>query len=319
MSKKCNNEQFLDKLKQKNTHLEDFEILEPYQTTHAKIKCYCKKCNKEFITTPHSLLENKWCNSCNRIEMLKAHRKTQEQFIEEIALVNPDVEILGTYQGSHTKLSYRCKNCGNIAEQTPTVLLQGHGCRLCANKRISKARTLEQDEVDRRFDEIKNYVKVIGEYKGAGNKIECECVVCGYHWNTIPNVLWFMNCKCPQCNFSHGETKIKEYLLNHNVVYECQKKFDDLRGINNGYLSYDFYLPEFRLAIEYQGEQHEKPVKHFGYEKYLNQQEHDKRKREYAQNNDFTLLEIWYYDYDKINEILDKALFDNEDKIKEVG
>ena len=27
MSKKCNNEQFLDKLKQKNTHLEDFEIL----------------------------------------------------------------------------------------------------------------------------------------------------------------------------------------------------------------------------------------------------------------------------------------------------
>ena len=28
MSKKCNNEQFLDKLKQKNTHFEDFEILD---------------------------------------------------------------------------------------------------------------------------------------------------------------------------------------------------------------------------------------------------------------------------------------------------
>ena len=54
------------------------------------------------------------------------------------------------------------------------------------------------------------------------------------------------------------------------------------------------------------------------YYKFKIQKEYDRRKREYAQNNDFTLLEIWYYDYDKINEILDKALFDNEDKIKEV-
>ena len=36
------------------------------------------------------------------------------------------------------------------------------------------------------------------------------------------------------------------------------------------------------------------------------QQEHDRRKKEYALQNNIELLEIWYYDYDNIEEILDK-------------
>ena len=43
-------------------------------------------------------------------------------------------------------------------------------------------------------------------------------------------------------------------------------------------------------------------------EEFLKQQEHDKRKREYASNNSIQLLEIWYYDYDNIAEIIKDEL-----------
>ena len=61
--------------------------------------------------------------------------------------------------------------------------------------------------------------------------------------------------------------------------------------------------------IEYQGQQHYYPVNIYGgEEKFEIQQEHDRRKREYAKSNGYNLLEIPYYDYDNIEEILNKAL-----------
>lgn len=36
--------------------------------------------------------------------------------------------------------------------------------------------------------------------------------------------------------------------------------------------------------------------------------EHDKRKREYAKSHGYKLLEIWYYDYNNIEEILNREL-----------
>ena len=304
------NEEFLQELKEKNIHYKnnDIAILEEYQRTHDKILCHCNICNNDFYRTPHDLLEGKHCQKCSILAMGKDKLKTHSQFLCEMQDINPNIEILGEYKGSHTKIKYRCKVCETISEQTPTVMLQGHGCQKCANKKISDYRTLKQNEIEMRFDKIRDYVKIIGEYQGTNKKIKCECVICGYQWETVPNVLWRMNCKCPQCNFSHGEAKIKDYLLDNQIEYVGQKKFDDLRGVHNGLLSYDFYLPNYNILIEYQGEQHDKPIKYFGNNKYETQQEHDKRKRDYAEKNGYKLLEIWYYDYNNIEEILNKEL-----------
>ena len=97
--------------------------------------------------------------------------------------------------------------------------------------------------------------------------------------------------------------------MNNKIKYQSQKKFDTLLGLKNGHLSYDFYIESFNLLIEAQGIQHEKPIELFGGEEQFKiQQEHDRRKREYAENNGYRLLEIWYYDYDNIDEILDEFI-----------
>ncbi len=126
------------------------------------------------------------------------------------------------------------------------------------------------------------------------------------------------NFRCPICNFSKGELKIYEILNNSKLCFIQQKEFDGLVGLGNGNLSYDFYLPDYNILIEYQGEQHERPVDFKGFgDKYAKntfkqQQEHDRRKREYAKQNNYNLLEIWYWDYDRIEEILVNILFPKE-------
>lgn len=88
-------------------------------------------------------------------------------------------------------------------------------------------------------------------------------------------------------------------------------------GVNGKKLSYDFYLPQYNLLIEFQGKQHEQPIEYFGgEEKFKTQQEHDKRKREYAKLHNINLLEIWHYDINNIEKILTETL--NNLKLKTV-
>ena len=78
---------------------------------------------------------------------------------------------------------------------------------------------------------------------------------------------------------------------------------------------FDFYLPDYNLCIEYDGEQHFKPLKHFGGEKDLTErQENDKIKTNYCLENKISLLRI-RYDED-IEQALD--LFFLNSNIKEL-
>ena len=129
---------------------------------------------------------------------------------------------------------------------------------------------------------------------------------------------YFISCKnftssgnrCPICNEWHGERKIREYLIKNNIEFEAQKKFSNL--VEKKPLSYDFYIPSKNLLIEFQGIQHYEPRDFGGKDmkkaekNFEIQQEHDRRKRKYAQQNNIDLLEISYIEEDKIEEILDK-------------
>ena len=69
-------------------------------------------------------------------------------------------------------------------------------------------------------------------------------------------------------------------------------------------------MPKFNVLIEYNGIQHYEPVEYFGGERQFKiQQEHDKRKRKYAEDNKINLIEISYLDIDNIEIILESQLF----------
>ena len=84
--------------------------------------------------------------------------------------------------------------------------------------------------------------------------------------------------------------------------------YNNLKGVNNGLLTYDFYLPKYNLLIEYQGEYHDNSIPMQTDFEFAIQQEHDKRKKEYAINNGINLLEIWYWNFKDIEYILNNIL-----------
>lgn len=80
--------------------------------------------------------------------------------------------------------------------------------------------------------------------------------------------------------------------------------------IGNHKYRYDFYLPDYNLIIEYDGEQHYMPV-NFGEndikrmeEKLRTTQEHDKIKNDYCKKHNINLLRIPYWEKQNIETII---------------
>jgi hypothetical protein len=152
--------------------------------------------------------------------------------------------------------------------------------------------------------------EVLEEYVNNNTKILHRHKTCGHEWAIRPHDILHGGYGCPACACSKGEDIIFNYLNQIDIEFEAQYKYDDLIGLGGGLLSYDFYLPTYNLLIEFQGKQHYEPIDWFGgFEKFEYQQEHDKRKRKYAKEHSIELMEIPYWDINKIENILESRLF----------
>lgn len=199
-------------------------------------------------------------------------------------------------------IHYRCKIHNYHGTSTPDNLLRGYGCPYCAGKILTK------DNFINRVKSFNNDITLLSDFTTVHNYINCRCNKCGNEWNVLARHL-LEGSGCPICNTSKGENLIAKYLSDKNIEFESHKKFKDLHGVGDGNLSYDFYIPTNNLLIEFQGSQHEKSFEYFGgEERFKKQKEHDKRKREYALSHSIDLLEIWYYDMDNIEQILNDKL-----------
>ena len=186
--------------------------------------------------------------------------------------------------------------------------LNGRRCGYCGNQKTHPLDSFGYHN----FDKVQSWHpdNDISPFKvapGSNKKYKFICTECGYEWTTQIRVIsdgkW-----CPQCASSKGEKEINSWLRLNNIEFTPQKEFDGLLGLGGGNLSYDFYLPDYNLLIEYQGEYHDGSVSHQTDDELERQQEHDRRKREYVKKNNINLLEIWYWEFDNIEEILYKQI-----------
>ena len=216
------------------------------------------------------------------------------------------VNIPLEYKGANIKSKHICRGCGIIFDQSPSHNYARKLCSKCGHKktslkckgqkRTSKLLRNKRKSSKKYIQECKEkgYDLPIEDYIKAIIKINHKCEKCGNVYEQRPDD-HLHGRGCPICNESHGERFIRNYLDNHSIKYIPQKKFNDLK--DKTYLSYDFYLPDYNILIEYQGIQHYESINIKGSGKYSNlkkQQLHDKLKREYAKNNGYKLLELKY-------------------------
>lgn len=202
-------------------------------------------------------------------------------------------------------MMFHCKVCGHEWETYPHNLLCGRGCASC-----SRHLKYTTESFINRINEINCNIEVIGEYINNHTPIKCRCLIDNTIWSPFPSNLLSEE-GCPTCNMSHGEKKIMKYLNDNNIDYIPQYSFDDLRGVSGGLLFYDFYLTSYNILIEYQGEFHNHTDRLRSDEEFYKQQMHDDKKFNYAKDHNINLLEIWYYDFDNINNILSEYLSNN--------
>lgn len=175
-----------------------------------------------------------------------------------------------------------------------------------------------------------NYVTRLNDLK-TGNTKSCGCVhnpnligrkfgrltVLRQVKNNTPQRRWLCRCDCGSeitalsswlvsghvkscgCLRSEGnsvsEVFIKTILDKRNLSYNTEQAFPDCIGLKGWKLRFDFYLPEHKMAIEYDGEQHYHPVEFWGgIERYKIQQQNDIIKNNYCFNNNILLLRLSY-------------------------
>jgi len=222
--------------------------------------------------------------------------------------------ISDEYKGNKELLKWEClkEDCGEIFEARWNSIQSNQGCGFCRGYQVGLSNCLatKNTELAKEWNYNKN--GDLTPYNVTLNsriKPWWVCIKCGYEWESTMNNRNNGN-GCPHCNESKGEKEISNVLNSKNIFHIPQKTFDKLVGLKGGLLSYDFYLSQYNLLVEYQGEMHERFIKgiHKSKKDFEKQVEHDRRKRKYAKDHNIRLLEIWYWDFDKIEKILEKEL-----------
>lgn len=105
---------------------------------------------------------------------------------------------------------------------------------------------------------------------------------------------------------------IASCLDDNNILYERQKTFDDCKYKN--VLRFDFYIESMNIIIEYDGEQHFKPVTYgrLSEEEALHEYNltriRDKIKNEYCKKKGIELIRIPYYERKTIPTIINNII-----------
>ena len=147
-------------------------------------------------------------------------------------------------------------------------------------------------------------IEPIEEYINTDTPILHQCKLCGHLWHIKPNHT-LSGHGCPICNESRGEKCIALWLQEHGLQYITQYKFHECR--DKLPLPFDFYLPQYNICVEYDGEQHFKPKDWFGGEDAFNVlRYHDEIKNNYCRENKITLIRIAYNQniIEELNKIL---------------
>ena len=206
--------------------------------------------------------------------------------------------------------------CGAYIKTKLNNIRNGHtqscGCK-AKEERQERGRTVGSlEKKGKDYTKIKNpfytFNKQLKEKNSEGFYWDIICNRCGQHYKEVPSQLISEkrrrgNNPCP-CwkNQSKGILKIIDLLNNNNINFIQEYTFEDCLSPKGNKMKFDFYLPEEKYLIEYDGEQHFIPSnfgskEQTGKERLLKQQEYDNIKNQWCKNNNIILIRIPYTQY----------------------
>lgn len=293
-----------------------YELLETeYKNNSTPMRYICNKHRDEGVKkiTYGNFSQGKGCATCGA-ERSWAKRKHPTINSVRQAFQDRGYELLSDeYISAQTKLYYRCpKHPDTTQSITWNNFQRGNGCRLCANEARGVKRRVGTDRINEKLQE-RNYKYVRSYYDNSRLYI---VYICPKHEDYGEQTISWWNLSkgqgCRYCQDSKGEMIIARFLAQFNIEFESQKMFDDCRHIDR--LKFDFWLPKHSCVIEYDGEQHFKPIQFGGIslkeanERFSDTKVRDEIKNQYCKHHDIDLIRIPYWERDNIEKILCEKL-----------
>lgn len=277
-----------------------------YKNTSSKIKVTCPEHGDSYKMVKN-ILKGHGCLKCGN----KSSRDKQRLSISDI------IDTLNKKHNNkydYSKFIYKnnktpgviiCPEHGDFHQSYRTHSL-GHGCPSCSgNKRLTNDEFISKSNKIHKNKYKYDYTK----YKSMHSKVEIECTSHGT-FEQLP-LHHIKGVGCPKCNQSKGEFMIETFLKEKDIRYIPQKKFDDCFYRNK--LVFDFYLPDYKTCIEFNGIQHYYSIDIFGGDEALKLNKiRDDIKKDFCLENGIKLIVIKqdkkHMDIEDVNLQIDNIL-----------
>jgi predicted nucleic acid-binding Zn-ribbon protein len=284
-------------------------FIDQYYSCTVKSKFKCLKCGCEWSAIPKGVIKGKnGCPDCGKKKAKETvkYNITTDDFKRKIEKIFGDkLTIIGEYINHKSRIEVKCNICGYVWDSKSTYLMRKCGCKVCGHEECGKKFRKNKETFKEEINKIHNgRIQLIDEYETGDKRIRVKCNVCNHEWSPVARRL--LRRGCPKCNFSKGEILISNILKDLNVKFKEQYIFDGLKTNFNGVPIFDFVLfnkfDDINCIIEYDGEQHFKPVKKWGGLKRLEKQKLiDEFKNNFCQKNNIKLIRIPYTEIKLIN------------------
>lgn len=199
MSRKKTHEEFIEEFNKNSKNVDKIEILGVYKDAKTKIPCKCKICGHTWDIKPKSLFSVSGCPSCVAKNRKRFVPKTHESFVKELYQINPNIQVVGTYEFSYKHIKCLCKKCNCEWDATPNNLLKGTQCPKCSKNSRTYYNQKSHNQFVNELNIINPNIEILSKYVKSKQKIECQCKICKYTWKATPNSLISSKSGCPQC------------------------------------------------------------------------------------------------------------------------
>lgn len=271
-----------------------------YKNTGTPLSCICK-CGELTETTLDAVRRGSGCMKCG-IESRSKKSKLSYDFVKDYFLQYRYILLEDTYVNWETKMKYRCDK-GHINYMHWNAFKNGSRCPDCSPQYKKKTIEFVRNEFEKYGYKLLDDVYINNE-----TPLNYKCPK--GHMGKITWANFQFGQRCGKCDESKGERKIYDYLKVNNIIFIREYKFKGCK--NKKSLPFDFAIfndNNLYCLIEYDGEFHYKSIEIFGGEDRLEYlQQNDQIKNKYCQDNNIKLIRIPYWDFDNIEEILDKEL-----------
>lgn len=256
-----------------------------YELSRRKVIIICP-IHKNFKQTPIDHLSGRGCYLCGRHSSAIKNLNNAGQFIQKVKQIHENKYSYEKteYKGVGLDIIVTCPSHGDF-KQAARHHLSGSGCPRCYGRNKTSQDFIREAQLihGQKYD----YKKI--KYNDRHTKVIIICRKHGEFKQEPSNHLFGKG--CPICNESSGEKILSKYLKNFNP--EFQKRFENCKDILP--LVFDFCLSKQKILIEYQGEQHYRPMRFKNaLKKFRKIQKHDRIKYNWVRRNGWYLIRVSY-------------------------